>query len=467
MTRIRNISLVMCLVLLTGSLFAGGFALSGIGSRAISMGGAFRGMADDGTAMYWNPAGLGFIPNSSVALAGAGIYPASSFDYAGTEAGLTTDEIDATKKLWFFPNLFAVKGGDCKLHYGLGVYVPYGLGAEWDAYSLPATMPVPDGNGGYIMAPITWSENGTDGNLYPLTEKESMSSIGIVDIHPSVSYRIMENLSAGMGISINYGMISIKALKPTLTSLTAPPSFYVPTYMELEGAGIGYGANFGLMYRPMEKLSIGLSGKMPSEIKMSGDLKLRTYLNNLVAGQMGIAAPVVSPFDTDVDATLNLPGDFGIGVSYAIKDNWKVNADFAYTMWDVMDKVVVEFDDTYNTSLGAINEDEMVMNWDNTMRVSLGTEYWMGSSAVRAGFFFDQSPIPDETLSPTWPDVNDKMSGNLGYSKKFGPLQLDVNYEYIHFTEREITEQDPHFENQIGIYNTSVNAFNFGLSYNF
>ena len=37
---------------------AGGFALSGVGSKAIGMGGAFRGLADDWSAAYWNPAGL-------------------------------------------------------------------------------------------------------------------------------------------------------------------------------------------------------------------------------------------------------------------------------------------------------------------------------------------------------------------------------------------------------------------------
>ena len=463
MKKIQLATLILTFLCIGTMLFAGGFALSGIGSRAISMGGAFRGMADDGTAMYWNPAGLGFISNNSVTLAGAGIYPASTFDYTGTQAGLTTAEIEATKKLWLFPNVFAVKAGECKLHYGLGVYVPYGLGAEWDAYSLPSTMPVSDGAGGYVMAPITWGTTGTDGNQYPLTEKESYSSIGIVDIHPTVSYRIMDNLSAGLGISVNYGMITIKALKPTLTPASSTPNYYVPTFMELEGSGIGYGANLGFIYRPTEKLSIGLTGKLPSEIKMSGDLKLRTYLNNLVAASMG----VVSPFDTDVDATLKLPGDIGFGVSYAVNENWKVNADFAYTMWDVLDKVVVEFDDTYTTSMGPINEEEMVMNWENTMRFSMGTEYWLGCNGVRCGFFFDQSPIPDETLSPTWPDVNDKLSGNLGYSRKYGPFQFDINYEYIHFTEREITVQDPMFENQVGLYNTSVNAFNMGLTYNF
>ena len=37
---------------------AGAFLSLGVGARAIGLGGAFTGMADDGTAFYWNPAGL-------------------------------------------------------------------------------------------------------------------------------------------------------------------------------------------------------------------------------------------------------------------------------------------------------------------------------------------------------------------------------------------------------------------------
>lgn len=70
MISIRNLSVLMCLVLLAGNLFAGGFALTGVGSRATSMAGAFRGLSDDPSAMYWNPAGMGFMNENSVHLGG-------------------------------------------------------------------------------------------------------------------------------------------------------------------------------------------------------------------------------------------------------------------------------------------------------------------------------------------------------------------------------------------------------------
>ena len=40
----------------------------GVGSRAMGMGGAYVGIADDYSALYWNPAGLGFLEGTELAL---------------------------------------------------------------------------------------------------------------------------------------------------------------------------------------------------------------------------------------------------------------------------------------------------------------------------------------------------------------------------------------------------------------
>ncbi len=46
--------------------YAAAFLDIGIGARALGMGGAYTSLADDGTAFYWNPAGLGFIDKTSL-----------------------------------------------------------------------------------------------------------------------------------------------------------------------------------------------------------------------------------------------------------------------------------------------------------------------------------------------------------------------------------------------------------------
>lgn len=61
---------------------AGEFLQLGVGARAVAMGGAFSAVADDATALYWNPAGLSRIPSSEATFMHAPYIASSYFDYA-------------------------------------------------------------------------------------------------------------------------------------------------------------------------------------------------------------------------------------------------------------------------------------------------------------------------------------------------------------------------------------------------
>jgi len=55
----------------------------GFGARAMGMGNAFTALADDPTAVYWNPAGLDYIYQQSVTLFHASLYEGASYDFLG------------------------------------------------------------------------------------------------------------------------------------------------------------------------------------------------------------------------------------------------------------------------------------------------------------------------------------------------------------------------------------------------
>ncbi len=449
MKTLRTSVMLLVLIGLAGTLFAGGFALTGVGSRATAMGGAFRGVSDDASAMFWNPAGLAFMDENSIALGGTFILPAVTWDASGTAIvnvpGYSAKEYEAQKSLRAFPNVFLTMAKDTRLKYGLGVYVPYGLGTTWDAYQLPGS-------------PLVY----VDG--FPTDEMSS--SIAVIDIHPSVAYQILPNLSAGMGISIMYGTIGIDKISfnPALTPGTAG-YLYTPITTELSGAGLGYGANMGLMFKPTECLSIGLSGKLASEINMEGEAEVFLWKPASVDGDGNPVPPAKIGGKSDIDATLKLPAEIGIGLAYKIRPNWTVSLDYAYTMWDRLDKVTVEMD-TPIPMLG-ITESELIFDWENTSRISLGTEYDFGCNVLRAGFFMDESPIPEETQLPTISDINTKYSFNLGWGRSFGKITVDANFQYVMFPERKIEASAATANNLAGTYNANSMSGNIGLSYKF
>ena len=57
------------------------FLSIGVGSKAVSMGGAFTSIADDATAMYWNPAGLSYFNTRELYFNHSDWIADISFDY--------------------------------------------------------------------------------------------------------------------------------------------------------------------------------------------------------------------------------------------------------------------------------------------------------------------------------------------------------------------------------------------------
>ncbi|MDY0298231.1 MAG: outer membrane protein transport protein [Candidatus Cloacimonadaceae bacterium] len=443
MKQIRNLALLMCMVLIAGQLFAGGFALTGVGSRATSMGGAFRGLSDDSSAMYWNPAGLGFMDENSVSLGGTFIMPSAKWDPSGTTVtnipGFTAKEYEANKKVVAFPNAFLTMAKNPRLKYGLGVYVPYGLGTTWDAYKMPG-------------APYVYD----DAASFP--EEEMMSSIAVIDMHPSIAYQVLPNLSVGMGMSVMYGTIDI-------TQLKFPSSTAAPMSIDLSGTGIGVGANMGVLFKPTRCVAIGLSGKLPSSIDMEGDISMHLW-----APAIPDSTPAMKlGGKSDIDATLDLPGDIGIGIAYTKFENLTLTMDYAYTMWESLDEVKVKIKDPIIIAdpNNPYAEVPLAFKWENTHRVSLGAEYQMGMNKYRLGFFYDQTPIPKATQLPTLSDVSDKFSSNIGWGIDLGNIGIEANAQWVMFTEREIKDSEQTATNMPGKYNSNSISGNIGLTYRF
>ncbi len=455
MKKHRKFGLLFVLLMTSVSIFAGGIALSGVGTRALSMGGAYRGLADDASAMYWNPAGLSLIKNKTAVLSTAIIIPKGEYTTLlnPTEAsGIKTDKQETVDKTWAFPNLYYVNGGECKFNWGIGIFVPYGLGAEWDIYNYPDT---------FLSQSTTWPSDAI--------KNEMFSSISIIDFHPTMSYQVSDQFSFGAGLSVLYGDIEIKKYAPL--KVTSATSIIPPTLLSLTGTGYTVSGNMGGLYKVCDKLQIGLTGKLPGKMTLKGDADLKLYLNDMMTG---LGSPMTLTNKYDAEATLNLPADAGLGVSYHVNENWLVTADMSWTGWSCFDKITIELDSTsIQKPIPNMDKKELDTKWKDTFRVSFGTEYMLSNNiALRGGFFYDQSPIPDESLNPTWPDVNDKFSYNLGIGLPFMKhFNFDFAYEYIYFPEREIKEQtsatDGSMENMKGTYKTTINALNMSLVYRF
>jgi len=476
------LTLVIFEYLMTSGAIAGGLALSGVGSRAISMGGAFRGLADDWSACYWNPAGLANMEMSEFNGMLTIISPRpeynpdinlSGYDILGFKNGTNWYTKDKNHIFPSFSGFFkipGIKGWTA----GLGIYIPFGTGAEWDIFDLPT---------GYNNQP----PNNPQVN-YPVIDHKS--DFSVIDFHPTVAKQIIENeLSFGAGISIQRGDVTLQKVVWSQVNPAIPvPYNNFFTDLELSGDGWGIGGNEGLLYKLNEKLSIGLAYRSPVTLKINGSARTDLYtpynlglvdlfnsyntaadsaMATMFEGRMLHAGP-------DAKADVKLPADYGLGVAYRFTEKLTATADINYTNWARLDNVPIDF--TGNSPLGGnAVDDTLIMEWENTTRISLGLEYrYSEKLAFRAGYFNDPSPIPDKTFTPLIPDIGTKNSFNVGAGWDLGTFRIDYNFEYIKFSDRNIpaanyqdADGDGTYDNYPGIYKMDLFASFISITHRF
>ena len=133
MKRVLVVSMALLLVLSVVAMADGIGAFSafknGIGARALAMGGAFVAVADDATAVCWNPAGLAQLDDTRLA--------GMSTDLYGL--GITHQYVGATTS---FANL--------------------GIGLGWERAAIDGQQTNADGSAGNAF---TWTEQAIIGSL--------------------------------------------------------------------------------------------------------------------------------------------------------------------------------------------------------------------------------------------------------------------------------------------------------------
>ena len=136
MIKKKNMLFLLLIVLTIPTIiFASGFAIYEHGATANGLAGAFGGIANDASALYYNPAALSFLSSGKHLTVGTTlIFPTFSWQGGG---GLnpgdfpTSTQVDMNSKVFFPSNLYYVKKGDGKSTYGVGFFNPFGISKKW------------------------------------------------------------------------------------------------------------------------------------------------------------------------------------------------------------------------------------------------------------------------------------------------------------------------------------------------
>ncbi len=411
---------VISFFLFTISIFASGFQINEHGTKAFSMGGAFAGLANDPSAIYFNPAGITQLMGTHIIGGTTLILPSTTF--RGPSPDITEYKMES--QLFTPVHLYASHQINDKLFLGFGLGNNYGLGTKWE-----------DDWIGKYMAVDT--------------------EIRTFYFNFVASYEIIPELSVGFGYNLAYGDVILGR------SVNLSP-FSGNAYLELEGDAIASGFTAGILVKPTKAISLGLSYRSQATFEFEGNAvpEAPSQFN----GRLPFGS-ITAPFTT--------PENITFGVAIKPMKELTITADYQYVGWDSYDKLEVTFDEFKPTGEPYLLSSKR--NYNNSFIARLGAEYKFNKDLdIWAGFLYDKNPIEDEYLDPTLPD-SDRLGFSFGAGYKINEnLTAQAGYLFLRFAEREITNSKESYsgiKNSIapmnGVYNPLAHLISLTLSYNF
>ena len=452
--------IVFAFVLLLGALPCGlrDYALAqtprlqGQSGSAAGMGNAFTAQADDASALHYNPAGMTQLPGvqnvfGTSLIGGTTEYTNPSGQHAtgdrnGSIAWPPPGHIYITANL---KDLGISALGD--LTAGIGFNNPFGSLTRYP-------------------------------NDAPFRTAVVFNTLPLLDIKPTIAYRLNEQVSIGLGADIytfsglfGEGHVEQRSFWPGGLGIPAGSA------VELNGSDTTAGFNVSLLYTPFRNAdgkplaNIGLVYRSQATLHLDGEFRANGALLS------------------DASATFVLPQVFSAGIAvWPVRDSdheWKLELDVDYVGWKSNRNLDIHLSN--GTTI------PFPQNWQNAYTVMIGTEYkWLRLEAMpewevalRAGYFTQQTQVPDRTFSPGIPSATNHVPsigiglacreagslfgikcGHLG----IGPLKpklvgFDVGYQAAFYEVRTINgNQNPTVD---GRYDTMIHVAALSLRFNY
>ena len=380
------------------------------GQKQQAMGSAGNALVQDGSILFYNPGGMSFLNSNSTILSGNATIGNTAFQDASTQVISRTQSPVGTPFAAY--TVFSVKDSS-RLKLGMGVYTPFGSAISWEE----------DWTGRFALRSI---------------------KLQSIFFQPTLSYRLTDNFSFGAGFVYSSGSVQLKK------DLPVQDQYGNYGNATLEGKASGMGFNAGVLFKPNEKLSFGLSYR--SGINMQVKKGTATF---------SVPSSLAPNFPNgNFTATLPLPSVFTFGFSYLPTSKLSFVLDVNYGGWKSYE--ALEFDYENNTS--SLTDTYSARNYKNNFAFRSGMQFQKDEKTfLRAGLGYVLSPVPDGFVTPETPDAN-RINYTAGIGKKLGKnFTIDASLTFANPKRK-----DKNLETNLdGHYKTLVFIPGLSLEYSF
>ncbi|MCI5072666.1 TonB-dependent receptor [bacterium] len=401
----------LCTIFCLSPAFATGLSKSvNVGPKAIGMGGAFVGIADDATAIYHNPAGITQLEGHHFFIGADSLI--TNLDY--TPDGSSTES--AEKEFLPVPSFSYVTSVAKPLYMGVGVFFPHG-------------------NGGKFPSPSAILTNPNEGRIYSM------------EIIPTLAYKSDFGLSIGAGFRI----VRIQnELKGQIIDLDPDnPGTTVDTIEDLDVSGWALGASFGLFYKPVKYFSFGANLRSIVEKDLDGNVTTGDDPADPINFSTG------SP-NNSVSLSQTLPMTLNAGFGIYPTDKLTIGLAYQFEKNDSIKE--------YTATVGALPPIVLAQNWSNTHTIHIGADYKATEDlSVRAGYAKDfNEAIPDQAINRVVGDIAaHEVSAGAAYQIKNLNIGLTWN---ARFGERDVPAAPPVIP-VVTNYKAFIHSISLGIGY--
>ena len=389
MRRTSALLVVVASLALSRTAAAGGIELDEQSARATATAGAQTAVANDPSAIFYNPAGLVDQPGFNVLAGGNIIY---------THTTATTLEMPQTTTAThtaIIPLLFASQRFGKRVALGAGVFTQWGEHFGW-----PTNWP-----GRFI------------GQFIDITS---------ATFDFSVSIRLLPFLSVGGGLDVVPASVDL---------------YRAANFGAAEGSlhvgmnGIGVGGNVGFLVDLVPKwLRLGFMYRSRVDVDLDGHgvISAPVELSSLTGGRQ-IAK-----------TTLILPHTLAAGLAVTPwHSKLTLSADLRVTLWRDLQMLTLTLTNP-DAPVGTPSQSQsLALGLHNSWALRFGGELRLlgGHLHLRLGVGYDSTPLPNENLGPLLPDApRVEVAGGIGWHERW--IALDAGYMAVILQNETSTSPD-------------------------
>jgi long-chain fatty acid transport protein len=423
--------------------YGSAFSIAELGARAAGMGTAFIATADDGSAIFYNPAGIAFQEGKHMQM--DSLVVVGLFRYFPTEvpAGQVVpgNGYSQSVKPHFIPvaSLYMTARYSPRITFGFGVFTPFGLAANSTNFN--------DGDPTLTKFPGRFS--GTRVRLEEFW------------FQPTVAYRIRDNLSIAVGPAFvhTHLLLEYSILNPLVEGLAfgrkAANTIFpgVPTEQaaasiarmlpdaraRLAGTANEFGFSAGLLWKSARaRTNVGLMFRSAVTNHLSGKGSFAFGKGYTLEQYIGPDFLFNAFPNQSIVGSFTTPATYGIGIANSSLRNTVLAFDLRVQDYKRFSSVPVNFGINENTraNVGLPAELRLAFDFNNSYNLAFGVERKLNERfTARLGYIKDFSPVPDKSVGPLFPDAN-RDSFTIGGTRKQGTREFTMFYEAMKFSDR-------------------------------